>query len=383
MTLRLTTSAIKGRGGRSIPGTELEAQSVEYPVTIQAPPNFPTVARAISFGQTEETGERKANLPMEGEGCVWLEGDQVPLTLPEGVRSVRVTSSATSAGSCVSGALPLTLSNIEIGTGLVSGEITVMTRPATDGVEPVPVNVRYELEMQKPRNDAVFWPLFVAISLGGVLIPVLLLYLMKWRTAQIPGNSLLLGSLQGNVGQHSAFLGAGSLTEQAMRGVTLAGSDRRRIPLNSLSEIRTKVGLGLTEPGYGVVEGQPSASSANPAMTRKGRARLPLAVQDRWVALLDPVNPHEGPVEVVFLLAPTSGKLQELLVDARNRLPDVVARLRSSIGQDSGSAGAGTPGPQKNDEWGSSSEPDSSSMAGPARPSGTAGSTTDSSWDEW
>lgn len=383
LTLQLTTAPVAVAGGGTIKGTTLEPQSVGYPVTIQAPPDFPTVPGHVSFGATEEAGDHRAALPVKGKGCVWLENSE-SLTLPEGVQKATVSSTANSADSCVEGSLPLNLAVEEVGTGLASGQLTVMTRSAEAGVKPVAVTVAYDLEMKKPRNEAVFWPLLIAITLAGVLIPVALLYLVKWRTAKIPGNSLLIGSLSGNVDQQSSFLSASALSERDMRGVTLAGTSRRSVALNSLSEIRTKVGLGLTEPGYAVVAGQPSASSANPSTTRNGSAaRLPLAVQDRWVALLDPANPHGGPVEVVFLLAPTSGKLPVLLTDARNRVPEVVAEVRARLGATSARSPS-TPAAAEED-WGPSTPASTfgvpSGGAGPTGTSGSGGST--SSRDEW
>ena len=59
---------------------------------------------------------------------------------------------------------------------------------------------------------------------------------------------------------------------------------------------------------------------------------LPLAVQDQWVAVLDPANPHHGPVEVVFLLSSGARHLDELVSDARAKVPAAVAELRRGLG---------------------------------------------------
>jgi hypothetical protein len=258
-----------------------------------------------------------------------------------------------------------------------------MTLPADKSGEAVPVSVRYDLEMRNPRNENVFVLALVLITLAGLAIPVGLLYLIKWRTAKFPAASLALGSVTGPVTGDSSFLTGASITEQDLRGIVLAGTDRRSINLNGRASVRAKVGLGLTEPSYAVVGEVPSVSSANPATTSGGRhARLPLAIQDRWIALLDPTDPHRGPVEVVFIVAPAAGKLGELLVDARNRVPGAVEKVRSRLGdappapaRGSGDGWGGSPdstttpaagGAGYDDGWGSPSAP----SAPPSAPTG-------------
>lgn len=372
VTLNLTTAAIQAADSTTIPGTPLEPRSVDFPVTIAAPPNFPTVPGAVSFGQTDEVAPLKAVLPVSGDGCVWLDQAE-SLTLPEGVSSVEVTSSASSKDTCVSGKLPLTVTPSEVGAGLASGELTLVLASDDGSAEPVNAAVQYDLEMQNPRNEKVFWPVLVGVTLLGILIPLALLYLVKWRTSTIPGNSILIGRAAGPVDAQSSFLTSVSLAMSDLPGTTIAGTDRRSLQLNALSAVRTKMGLSPTEPGYAVVVGQPSASSANPASTRKSKARLPLALQDHWIALLDSANPHTGPVEVVFLVAPTSQKLSELVADARARVPDVVTQLRSRLGE---AAGPMPPAAPQQDDWGNPITPGSSTAATPPSSSSTT-------LDEW
>ena len=392
LTLQLTTAPVKVAGGQTIAGTQLEPESMDYPVTVSPPPHFPVVPSTVSFGETQEEGDLSASLPVTGDGCVWLQ-DSEALTAPEKV-STAVSSSARSEGTCVSGSLPLVLSVDGVGTGLASGQLTLMTQSDRADVAPIPVTVTYELEMKRPRNNEVFIPLLIAITAGGILLPILLLYIMKWWTARIPGSALSIGGARGQVDQGSSFLASATITEQGMRAMTLVGTDRRSVQLNGQSRLRTKVGLGLTEPGWTLVEGQYSASSATPSTDRKGRrGRLPLAVQDSWVALLDTANPHTGPVEVVFLVSPTSGRLPELLEDARARLPEVVSRLRSHLGGAApGGGGEGSPQPVANDDWGgapatismpSAPTTDDWGAAPSTNPRPPAGGGSSSTFDEW
>lgn len=390
LTLQLTTAPVNIAGGQTIAGTQLEPESMDYPVTVSPPPHFPIVPSTVSFGETQEEGDLNASLPISGDGCVWLK-DSEALTDPGNV-STNVTSSASGNGSCVAGSLPLVLSVHGVGTGLASGQLTLMTKSDQANVAPIPVTVTYKLEMKRPRNNEVFVPLLIAITAAGILLPVLLLYIMKWWTARIPGSALSIGSVRGQVDQGLSFLGSAVITEQGMRAMTLVGTDRRSVQLNGESRLRTKVGLGLTEPGWTLVEGQYSASSATPSTDRKGRrGRLPLAVQDSWVALLDTANPHAGPVEVVFLVSPTSGRLPDLLEDARTRLPEIVSRLRSRL---DGSPGGvdGSPQHAANDDWGAAPATISTQSAPTAddwgaapstNPRPPAGGSSGSTFDEW
>lgn len=305
---------------------------MNFPLVITPPEQYPKVPNLVSFGRTDKGGTFKAPLELDGSGCGWVE-NSAPLTLPDGIKGLELTSSAKDEGTCTEGSIPLELTVGEDGAGLASGTLTVMTLPKDTTQPPVAVKVRYELEMERHRNDTLFWIYTALITAAGIALPVLLLYLVKWATARFPDASLAIGSLAGQVGAESSFLTGASITEQELRGVVLAGTDRRSIALNGRAAIRARMGLGFTEPSYAVVSEQPSISSANPSTTRRGRyARLPLSVQDRWVALLDPSDPHGGPVEIFFVVAPAAGRLSELLVDARNRVPAAVAKVRSRLG---------------------------------------------------
>ena len=232
------------------------------------------------------------------------------------------------------------------GTGLASGTLTVMTRSSDSSAKPVPVTVRYTYELQNPLNEKVFWPVLVAIILIGILLPVALLYLVKWWSAKIPGATLSIGSVRGPVGPTGSFLESVSLIPQDLHVVPLEGTDRRSVALTGGATVRTKTGWGLTEPGYAVVQGQPG-------VTAGGSSRLPLAIQDHWIALLDSADPHRGDVELVVLLAPSSTKLPDLLADARSRVPELVEKLRQSLG-DAPPPTPGGPGDGGADgEWGS------------------------------
>ena len=386
VSLQVTTASAKDAEGRPVPGTALEPVSVSLPVTIAPPPNYPRVPSSVDFGKVEEIGSASARLKVSGQGCVWLGDPGRTTTTPEGVDSLGISSSARSQQSCVSKSFPVTLSWKQLGSGLASGEFTVLTSPSDGSAKPVPVTVTYQLEMQRPRDEGTFWALLVAITLLGLLIPIGLLYLAKWLTARIPGTSVMVGSVSGDVTQVTSWLSEGALSEREMSSQTLTGTDRRTVRLTSAATARTRLGLGLTEPGHCVVVGPPGVASTQRGTPRGTVARLPLALQDTWVALLDEARPRTGPVEVAFICSVTGGRLPELIADARARVPEMVDKLRQRLPE--GDEGAAPTAPASTDEWGNpSSSPSSSSWqdtpAGPSGPSQSPPSSGSSSWDEW
>jgi hypothetical protein len=104
---------------------------------------------------------------------------------------------------------------------------------------------------------------------------------------------------------------------------------------------------------------------------------MPLAVQSHWIALLDPNDPMNGPVDVVMLVAPLGGRWADLASDARQRIPEVVERLRHTLPTAGVSEGPQTGAQPDNDDWGSSPTGSESSSFQPAP------STTGSANDEW
>ena len=334
LTLEVTT--------KGDPGTTLQPDVVEYPLTVLSPPNYPTLPDAVDFGSGQDTQPVAVDVAFDGPGCVWLEGSTAQ-TLPEGVTTADVTSSATQNSPVEGAAIPATLAVDQVGSGLVSGELKFGTKAEGCTGDVVEVSVPYTYELTRPRNETRFWLVFAGVIAAGVLIPVALLYLMKWRTAQVPGMSLTVADLRGRISTEENFLNPVSLRRQDTRVVALEGNSRRRIVLTSRVSIVTKVGLGLTEPGD-------ATAVPGPVVTATGSHKLPLAVQDRWIVALDANDPQHGDVEVVLILSAEATKLPEVLADAKNRAPDLIARLRANLddraasGSDDG-PGSGPAGP--------------------------------------
>jgi hypothetical protein len=385
LQLSLQVTTVRDVGGRTVPGTQLEPMVVGVPVTILPPPDFPTVASTVDFGSMEEPETVTADLRVEGSGCVWLGDDQTSLTLPDGLDELSVSSPADSAESCVTitdgGVLPLEVTPETAANGLASGRLNVMSVPDQGSEEPVATQVQYQLEMQVPRDTSTLIWVLAVVMLVGLGLPLILIYLAKWWSARIPADSLLVGALDGPVDEQR-FAPSASLAVTAMQSVVLAGTSRRRVTLPTGPQLRTSAGLGLTEPGYALVDSSGySASSGHPPTTRKGvRGRLPLAVQKTWVVTLDTSDPMSGPVHVHVILASSGDGLDDVVADAHRRVPEVVARLRSRVRH-----GDGTPPPPAtsgaSDDWADTSGiPGTTPSSGRGTPPPSTTGTT--SWDD-
>ena len=366
LTLAVTTKAWESHGTR-VPGTALEPQVKDYPIEILPPLNYPSVAAKADFGHVETADPVTALVSVRGEGCVWLASAPTVVTLPQGVRAVTLTSRAKDEASCVGGALPLTLTPDAVGNGLVAGNVTVMTSSKQAGAKSIPVKVAFQLDMAKPISKPVLGAVLVLGTLLGVLIPLGLLYLVKFFTARIPGDSVKAGSIRGHVDDTRSFLDEGvDLEPHAMATAFL--SNPRHVVVGGTT-LRAKTGLALTEPGYVLVDqmGRPAAGGARAA--RAGdKAKLPLTVQGTWCVALDPTNPRTGEVEVTFYTSPGAAGWADLVEDARVHVREVVSTLRNRL-----SSGDGTdelrPPPDPWADGGRSNED-----------SWDAGSTTGESW---
>lgn len=349
LALTLTTAS-----AGNVPGTTLEPQVVDYPVTVMPPPNYPRLPATVDFGSGETVEPVTVELPLAGPGCAWLQSSETS-TLPNGVAAAPVTAEASTARTCQTGKITLTLTPDHVGSGLASGLLHVMARSDQTAAKPMPVTVRYSYEMQRPLNQRVLWLMLVGLMILGLTIPLLILLFVKWISSKIPGATLTTLSHSGQVSGGSSFLNGWRPDSGQLQPRALETTDRRRVQMTSRTVLRAKVNwLKLTEPGYVIVDNAPFVASTG--------SKLPLAVQDQWLAVIDPADPHHGPVEVIFLLSSGARRLDDLVSDARAKVPAAIAELRHGLG-------AAPPPPSAGyDEWGAAVSPSpspSTSQTGP------------------
>lgn len=363
VTLDVTTQPVAKH-----PGTKLESIVKDFPLTLGAPPNYPTVPNAVTFPKSDSLDPVAATLPLTGEGCAWVEGEPTFLATPAGV-SLGFAASANSAESCATGPITLTMTPEQLGNGLVNGKVTVRTLPADKSAAPVSMPVTLNMEMENVSKTTL-WLVLIGVTLLGILIPIGLLYVVKFLTAKIAGADLAVGTLRGQVTGTSAFTDSGASipTEQLSR-IVLDGTDRREVSIAGVT-VRAKTGLGLTEPGYAVVDyaGRMAGGDSIAARVKQG-AKLPLSVQGHWSVALDQVDPHHGAVEVTAFTDSSASTLARVLDDIQAHLAEVVAKLRADLpaGVAAGAGAGGAAGAGVADEWGGT-------------PGGSTTSTSDDGW---
>lgn len=355
LTLNVTTADATTPDGTAEPGTALAPQSVDVPLTIAPPIGFPALPRTIDFGTVEGAGQFTVDLPITGPGCVWLPADAGTsiVASPDGVGSLGLsTSGATSVDSCQAlgdgqeGTLPIALQVENAANGPVNGTVALMVAPNGEADRALPIDVEFTADLEKPLDTGnALLALIVALLLGPG-IPLLLLYGAKWFTAKIPARTLK--------GQQFPVTISGNTVLR--NGSPFALNDRDLIevvrgldsPARSLDvagvQLRTHVGWSPVGAGFvtAVAPGRVGASSTMPATQGKNHeARLPLAVHNRWFVLHDLQGPADNAV-VVLLIGDDAGPSvrKSVVDDMTNRLPNVLATLRSST-----EAGAGPSNP--------------------------------------
>jgi hypothetical protein len=374
LTLSVRTADLPGDGGTpATPGTRLTDRVIDVPLTVLPPVNYPRVLGRVDFHRGEGRGPFTASLAVTGPGCVWVDGQTVTAA-PDGVGTVSVAAAtASQAGSCLAVAagsratLPLRLHLQHPGTGTVAGTVTVHLAPVGDPQRAVTVEVPFLADVVKPAAEPVRVSVLVAALLLGLGGPVLFLYAAKWWTARIPGLPLLSGIVRAVVRDGSVLRDGRpfAVTHDDVAYVAVPPRGARRLVLDGRVTLATKVGgrptaTGSTlvsAEGMSVVGGGPNASSG-----RRGSGRLPLAVHNRWVALIG--DPARDDVDVLVLVSgsagpPTYARISE---QVRTALPGLVARARSEAARTgvSGTASAVASGAgAKDTDWfaGSTAQP--------------------------
>ncbi|TWE09224.1 hypothetical protein [Rudaeicoccus suwonensis] len=375
LALAVTTKSWKN-GSTTVPGTVLEPQVRDYPVTIQVPASYPSAPDVVNLGSTDSSSSVKGSIPLKGNGCGWISGAATIKGAPSGVRPT-VASTASDTAHCAAGSIPITVDLHGSGNGLLAGTTTVMLRSADSGSAPVAQQVQFRLDMSRPANSSVLWGVLIGLVLLGLLIPLALLYALKFATAKLRGSAVTVGALRGRVDEGSTFLTDRSTLVPA-ETVTMAVDGRRQVSALGKT-FRARMSLLPTEAGYVVVDQPRRPGARGPSgATAKEFARLPLGLVNTWLVSLDPASPHDGDVEVVFLVDPGMNGWPELLRDAISHMPDVVRTLRADLPSSTGTGSTESSGggwgatPTVADTWGGSSSETSDPWGGGSQTVGTA-----------
>ena len=359
-SVTVTTASTTLPDGSTVPGTALTPTEAAQDVTVLAPVNFPAVTGQAAFPTLEDELSGATELTVSGPGCVWLSSGEPTLTgAPADAGSVSVSSPASSPDTCVKVAdgatatLPVTLAVQGHANGALSGTLAVTLAPDDAPDRAQTVQVPFSAEMRRPLNVATTWTTFVLVLLAGVLIPLALLYVLKFLTGRIPRGPLDTAT---RVVEVPAQGGAVTIRVPSNEVTMLSLRGRSRQLTVGPYEFRVRTGLLPTSaPTVELVSPDvPSVCGADPG-ARRGHAVLPLGVRGNWVAVLDqPDSPRH--VTVVALAATSKGNqaLQQVLDDAGRHLADRVASIApqdAGQGDDAGSqdpgfgSGSGSTGP--------------------------------------
>ncbi len=352
LTLRVTTASARDSDGVTVPGTALSPQTVEVPVMIDPPVGYPTIGSRIDFGTLEGGGSRTASLTVTGPGCAWLApGSAKVLASPDGAGDVAVTAEATGQDGCITATdgqqadLPLTISVPNSVNGVVNGTVSIMVAPTDRSAAPLPVEVSYTLELQKPLNKTNFVIALIVALIAGPLIPLLLLYFVKWLTARIPAKALRSEQIR-------VRIASGTVTRDgapfALRDTDLVsmvpglGSPVRRIDLGGVV-LRSRMGRSPFGAGFVVATAPGLVGAAGKSGTTYGSnpdARLPLAVHNSWFLLHDPSGPADAATVVVLAGGDaTAAVVIRLSEEIATAAPAVLRDLRAKAAPRAGASG--------------------------------------------
>ena len=398
LSLDVTTADSTDATGAPVPGTKLSPQQVDIPVTIAAPPGYPTVAGIIDFGHHDTAGTFSAELKATGPGCVWLPdgAKNTVLGVPDGTGDITLTSSANTRDNCVSLAdgeeksLPVTMTVPTAGNGSANGSVEVMLGPDEGGGPPIAVQVDYTASLEKPLNTFNMVVALIAALVLGPGIPLVLLYLSKWMVSRIPARGLRSQQISVRVNGDSVMRDNGpfAVADGELNNLVPGlGTAARRLELGNGVELHAKMGASPFGGGYVVAKapGRAGAAGRSGAMTGKTpNAKLPLAVHNTWFVLHDPAGPAEAATVVVLASVEADHHVVERITnEIAATLPKVLSELRrraapqladhqpsddspsNPFGDQSSGSGPspfGAPGPSP---FGGSGQPDGASFGQP------------------
>lgn len=187
-------------------GLELAPVVRTFDVPVEVPPDQPRIEEdeltpPSIGGDDGESGDSTSDtLTVVGsdisDGCVWIEGFELT-SAPSEVTGVDVTTTpdASSKDDCVrvergaSQELTVELTPQGSGEGLVEGVLHVRTFSERSGDEnSVELPVRFQMVI--PPGGDVWWKA-VALLIAGILVPLIGLWLLKWRSGRYPDRSTL------------------------------------------------------------------------------------------------------------------------------------------------------------------------------------------------
>lgn len=338
-----TAPVLAADGSVAQPGTQLQPKSVEIPIPVGPPLNFPVIASSANFGVLDGRTAAHLTIPFTGNGCVWLDAQSAKLLAgPSAAGKIAISSpKASSSKQCLAGgSLPVDFTAGSSANGTVNGTVTVMISPKNDLQRAIPVTVAFTADMRKPISTVNFVTSLLAALILGPGIPLGLVYFLKFLIAKIPSRALSserirVSVVDGRVTRDGVTFALRDTDFRDLTGIKPGGERRLEVAGVTLS---TRIGKWPSSAGYVVVSapGMVSASDQTPAWISKvPSARLPLAVHNHWIVL----RSHGAPASEAEVVLFVSGdadmeRKQRLIENINDRLPELLERLIEVSGDD-------------------------------------------------
>ena len=339
-TLNLTTADFEDADGEQISGTALAPVQVQERIEIQPPAGFPQVSEAVAFGRVLDASEAQGELTVTGPGCVWVERDSAQvLAGPEAALPVQLGASADSADECLrveegeTATLPLTLGTAEAALGGLNGQFTAHLATIEGPARDASITLDFSADLDKSPHAGIWWTTVILLIVLGIGIPVGLLYLMKWRNSRIPGRGLLGQTfpLELEDGRLVPGTFTGSLTPADLRDpITVPRKGTKALQVGGVS-LQARQGLSPLGVGevHASVPGQVGLSETAKVPTKRGAARLPLAVHNQWAVFRHP-DGHSGTLLVLSSLERPRADVEQQLQELTVRIDDELKTLAES-----------------------------------------------------
>ncbi|WP_275440785.1 vWA domain-containing protein [Corynebacterium freneyi] len=358
MELAVTTAGDEGR-----PGTQLKPLHFSKDISV-APATMPKLPGSVNLDVHGTDGT--ATMQVAGPGTVWVD----PGSFTVGDATVEYTADHDESN-------PLELERGETGEIVLTATTgTAIDRAIADAWIPVTavdaesgqqdtVDVRVEGALTAPIDKATFGVALVLALLLALLIPLGVLYLMKYLTGRIPSSPGIHAvrvpvTLDGTTVVRTDKGGEFDLTYEEVIAAPRVTSSGRSVTLAG-EQVVVKTGLNPFEPPKAVAESPNSISDAGERSG--GSAQLPLAVHDRWFAIAQTPAPSTGmqdpmgqlgqmpgapgkdaPIRASLIVAADEGITRERLAaivdDIRRNGADRLGRLRETMSTE-GSADGG------------------------------------------
>lgn len=247
-------------------------------------------------------------------------------------RSIKLPTATDSSSS------QLDLRNVAPGPATVRLTLALVTASSSGGLRGTHLSNRvadYPIEIlpaasHPPKGASTQWWILAV----GLLVPVFLLYLLKWSISRLPAVDLMLGSLVLKVNDDVVTRVGGlelKLSVADLKRVK-AGPTRRAVALGIAARLkqshdlvlRSRMGLMPWLIGHAELVPRATATFVG-SSERRGRHRLPLVPEASWVAFAQPGSASLS-VYIVTDVDATDEVCDRLGKEICDRLPQLVMR---------------------------------------------------------